>query len=119
MSRRIKIHGIGSCDACRKARKWLVEQGLDFDWIDLRESPPLQADIERWLDAIGAETLVNRRSTTWRGLGESERPALYSLAVIGLLEKNPTLIKRPLFEFNNQFSAGFGDAQRKWLLQAL
>lgn len=118
MSGRVKVRGLGSCDTCRKARRWLVEQHVDFDWIDLRESPPSPADVERWLDAVGAETLVNRRSITWRGLDESGRPALDSPAVIDLLLEHPTLIKRPFFELDNEFRAGFGDAQRKWLLQA-
>lgn len=118
MSGRVKVYGIGSCDSCRKARRWLVEQGVEFDWLDLRESPPSHTDVGRWLDAVGAETLINRRSTTWRGLEQSERPALDSPAVIDLLVEHPTLIKRPLFELNNEFRTGFGDAQRKWLLAA-
>lgn len=113
----LRIHGIKSCDTCRKARKWLDEHGLEHAWSDLREAPPAAGDVQRWLDAVGADALVNRRSTTWRGLDEDDRPALDSPAVIGVLVEHPTLIKRPLFEREGEFRTGFGDAQRQWLLQ--
>ncbi|HMB37580.1 MAG TPA: Spx/MgsR family RNA polymerase-binding regulatory protein [Wenzhouxiangellaceae bacterium] len=113
---RVDVFGIQSCDTCRKARKWLAGQELDFRWVDLRETAPPRADIERWLSAIGAEALVNRRSTTWRGLDEAERQKLDSAAGIDLLLEYPTLIKRPLFERGDEVRAGFGDVQRQWLL---
>jgi len=112
----VDVFGIPSCDSCRKARKWMAEQGLDYRWVNLRESPPLRADVERWLGATGAEVLINRRSTTWRGLGEAERQKLDAAAGIDLLLEYPTLIKRPLFERGAEVCVGFGDAQRQWLL---
>ena len=60
------VSGIGSCDSCRKARKWLDEQGIEHDWVDLRETGVTTADLRRWLKAVGPDVLVNRRSTTWR-----------------------------------------------------
>lgn len=114
---RVDVSGIQSCDTCRRARKWLAEQGLDFQWVDLRESAPSRDDVERWLGAIGAGALVNRRSTTWRQLDEAERPALDSPAVIDLLVEHPTLIKRPLFERGDEVRTGFDEARRQWLLQ--
>jgi len=111
----LRVRGIKACDTCRKAGKWLAAQGLEFEWIDLRESPLCRVEVARWLDALGAETLVNRRSTTWRSLEKAERPALDSPATADLLVEHPTLIKRPLFERDGEFRVGFGDAQRQWL----
>ena len=113
----LRVHDIQSCDTCRKARKWLVDAGLEHQWIELRESRPSRADVERWLDAVGPDVLVNRRSTTWRSLPEADRPGVESPGVVDLLVQHPTLIKRPLFERDGEFRAGFGDAQRRWLLE--
>lgn len=122
----LRIHGIKSCDTCRKARKWLQAQGIDYQWIDLREQPPARAALEQWLNAVGAESLVNRRSATWRGLDEQQRPALDSPDLLDTLPEHPTLIKRPLFErVNNnrceddggEVRVGFDDAVREWLRQ--
>ncbi|TVQ37248.1 MAG: Spx/MgsR family RNA polymerase-binding regulatory protein [Wenzhouxiangella sp.] len=109
----MKVYGIKSCDTCRKARRWLDEQGREYQWHDLREDGLDQVTVKRWLAAVGAETLVNRRSTTWRGLSEDERrqamdPALAS----ALLLEAPTLIKRPVFETEAGVSVGFNAAVR-------
>lgn len=112
----LRVRGIQSCDTCRKARKWLVGEGLEHQWIDMRESRPSRLEIERWLDAVGPDALVNRRSITWRSLAEAERSRLASPEVVDLLIEHPTLIKRPLFERDGEFRTGFGDDQRQWLL---
>ncbi|NKI35322.1 Spx/MgsR family RNA polymerase-binding regulatory protein [Wenzhouxiangella sp. XN79A] len=111
----MKIHGINSCDTCRKARRWLGEQGIEATWVDLRADGVVRADLERWLDAVGAEALVNRRSTTWRELPENERPAMEPEAVLPVLEAHPTLIKRPVFERAGEVRVGFTPAVRDWL----
>ncbi len=111
----MKIYGIKNCDTCRKARSWLDEQGATAEWVDLRENGVSPADLERWLDAVGPETLVNRRSTTWRQLAEDERPVMDAEAVLPVLEVHPTLIKRPVFERDGEVRVGFTPAVRDWL----
>lgn len=111
----MKIHGIKSCDTCRKARTWLDEQGIAAVWVDLREDGIAPGDLERWLAAVGPEALVNRRSTTWRQLAEDQRPALESEAVLPVLEAHPTLIRRPVFERGGEVRVGFTPAVREWL----
>lgn len=113
----LRVHGIKSCDTCRKARKWLTAEGLEYQWVDLRDPAPSRDDVKCWLEALGADALVNRRSATWRGLDQAQRPELESPAMIDLLVEHPTLIKRPLFEREGEFRNGFGDAQRQWLRQ--
>ncbi len=112
------VRGIKSCDSCRKARRWLADEGLAYQWIDFQESRPSPAEVKRWLDELRPDALVNRKSATWRALDESERPALDSPAVIGLLVEHPTLIKRPLLERDGEFRTGFDDEQRDWLARA-
>lgn len=113
----VRIFGIKSCDSCRKARKWLEAQGIDYRWTDLREQPPARATLEQWLNAVGSEALVNRRSATWRGLDGQQRPALDSPELLATLLEHPTLIKRPLFEHAGEVRVGFDDAVRQWLQQ--
>ena len=85
----IEILGIKTCDTCRKAMKSLE----NARFRDIREQPLEKVDIDRYLTAFG-EALVNRRSTTWRGLSEEER----SRPAAELLSENPTLMKRPVIE---------------------
>ena len=117
MAPELNVYGIRSCDTCRKACKWLEEQGIEYRWVDLREQLQTRATLRCWLDSVGAERLVNRRSITWRGLDEQQRPAPDSPDLPSLLRKHPTLIKRPVFERSGEIRAGFDEDARRWLLQ--
>lgn len=104
------VYGIRQCDTCRKALKWLGERDVDHRFHDLR-ADGLEADgLRSWLDSAFADQLVNRRSTTWRGLTDAERSASGE-ALVALLLAHPTLVKRPVFERNGAVLAlGFKPA---------
>ncbi|MCA1777808.1 MAG: Spx/MgsR family RNA polymerase-binding regulatory protein, partial [Xanthomonadaceae bacterium] len=111
----MNVYGINSCDQCRKARKWLQQQAIDFGWIDVREQGLQPETVKRWLDRLGAETLVNRRSATWRMMPLDQRPTLHGAGLVDALLAKPTLIKRPLFERDTEVRAGFDERVRQWL----
>ena len=111
----LKVHGIDACDTCRKARNWLEEQGIAYEWIDLRRDPVPVRDLTGWLKAAGPERLVNRRSATWRQLPEDRRPALDADDLADVLADHPTLVKRPLFERGDEVRVGFDAEVREWL----
>ncbi len=94
--RPITVYGIRQCDTCRKALRWLGEQDLEHRFHDLRADGLEAALVQDWLGSRFADQLVNRRSTTWRGLSESEKAATGE-ALLALLLAHPTLIKRPVF----------------------
>lgn len=85
----MKIYGLKTCDSCRKALKSLPGAVL----VDIRDTP-MDPDLRARAHAQFGSDLVNRRSTTWRNLGQSEqaRPEL------ALLADHPSLMKRPLVE---------------------
>lgn len=83
----IVILGLANCDTCRKARKALP--GARFR--DIRAEPLSDTERAAFLQEFG-EQLINRASTTWRGLSESER----SQTPESLLSANPALMKRPV-----------------------
>lgn len=113
---RLTGFGIASCDRCREARRWLSENKIDHNWTDLRQSPPDAQVLRQWLEHLGLEALVNRRSTTWRRLPESERLAPDDPGWATLLHHHPTLIRRPLWvRDDGELRCGFDDATRVWL----
>lgn len=112
----IQIYGINNCDSCRKARKWLDDSGRQYRWHDLRQDGPDEAALRGWVEAVGVKHLVNRRSTTWRGLDEGDRArAADPNTAPGLLSRYPTLIKRPVFELTNKVLVGFDESVRQAL----
>ena len=101
------LFGIPNCDTVRKARKWLDDQGLAHEFVDLRADTPSARRIREWLLAVGSERLVNRRSTTFKQLSEGDKAALEGGDTVSVLRAQPTLIKRPVVEWNNAVSVGF------------
>ena len=101
------LFGIPNCDTVRKARKWLDDQGLMHEFVDLRADTPSAIKISEWLSAVGSERLINRRSTTFKQLSEGDKAALEGTDTVSVLQAQPTLIKRPVLEWNNGVSVGF------------
>ena len=104
------IYGIPNCDSVKKARKWLDSHDIDHAFVDFRQTPIEGSRLESWLSSIGPETLVNRRSTTWKSLSENDRARLISGDCAALISENITLIKRPVLEHGTTIMAGFSDA---------
>jgi len=101
------LFGIPNCDTVRKARKWLDDQGLMHEFVDLRANTPSAIKISEWLSAVGSERLINRRSTTFKQLSQGDKAALEGGDTVSVLQAQPTLIKRPVLEWNNAVSVGF------------
>lgn len=89
----MRVFGLRTCDTCRAAVAALAAAGRAVTLVDVRDTPPGAAEIARFEAAFG-EALVNRRSTTWRGLGATERQE----PVAVLLAAHPAVMKRPVIE---------------------
>ncbi|RCL45887.1 MAG: arsenate reductase [Halieaceae bacterium] len=101
------LFGIPNCDTVRKARKWLDDQGQAHEFIDLRADTPSTQKITEWLAVVGPDRLINRRSTTFKQLSQGDKAALEDDGAVSVLQAQPTLIKRPVLEWNSTVSVGF------------
>ena len=100
------VYGLKNCDTCRKAVKALAAAGHEVTLRDIRAEPLTGAERARFLAAFG-EALVNRRSTTWRGLDEAARAAPPE----ALLAAHPALMKRPVIETAEGLHLGWSAAE--------
>jgi arsenate reductase len=103
----LTIYGIPNCDTCRKARKWLADHGVDYRFHDLRADGLTISKVRHWVDSVGWEALLNRRSATWRQLPEGDRDKLTADKAVTLLVAHPTLVKRPVAETAGTVMVGF------------
>lgn len=101
------LYGIKNCDTVKKARAWLDQQGVTYTYHDVRVDGLNFKKVQGWIDALGTETVINKRSTTWKRLsGEDQQKAL-STGAAAVIMANPTLLKRPVLETDSQTSVGF------------
>lgn len=105
------LFGIKNCDSVRKARRWLDNANIHYDFYDLREEPVPATTLELWLQQVGETTLLNTRSTTWRNLPDADKGERTLPRTIQLLQAHPTLIKRPVLVHSNGIEIGFNDAR--------
>lgn len=101
----IKMYGIKNCDTIKKAQKFLQAQGIDFEFIDFRQNPIDEQTLQSFVDAVGWDALINKRSTTYRSLTDAEKLNIN----LALTLKNPTLIKRPVLVSGGEVSVGFSE----------
>lgn len=103
----ITLYGLKNCDTCKKALKALAAAGRDVTFVDIRSDADLASKVPAWLSASGADALVNKRSTTWRGLDDAARAEAEGGAAAALLVAHPTLIKRPVIEAGETVHVGW------------
>ena len=88
--------GIKNCDTVKKARNWLETQHIDYRFHDFRAEALAPATLQQWNRAVGWETLLNHRGTSWRQLPPEVRESIDEASALALMLENPTLIKRPV-----------------------
>ena len=103
----LTIYGIPSCDSCRNARKWLTENGKDYQFHDLRTDGLDMEMLQRWTDTLDWQKILNTRSLTWRKVPEVDRAGMTANKAMALMLDQPTLVKRPVLECDDIVEVGF------------
>jgi Spx/MgsR family transcriptional regulator len=106
----LKVYGIKNCDSVRKARRFLKASGIDYEFIDFRETPVSETEIRQWLQKSDLKTLFNTRGTTYRTLKLKEMD-LSDEEKIGWMAKENMLIKRPVITTDGQIIVGYNEPE--------
>ena len=101
------VYGIKNCDTVKKARAWLDDHGVNYDFHDYKAAGIDRDRLESWCGELGWEALFNRAGTTFRKLSDEDKVALDRQKAIALMLSQPSLIKRPVLESNRRLTAGF------------
>ncbi|WP_427453071.1 ArsC/Spx/MgsR family protein [Litorimonas sp. WD9-15] len=103
----MKIYHLKTCDTCRRAIKALKVAGHDPVLHDVRADGLDIATVEALEAELGFAALVNKKSTTWRGLDDATKEGLSRETAIPLLVENPTLMKRPVIDHDGHYTVGW------------
>ena len=105
----IRVYGIPNCDTVKKARTWLTEQGLDFEFHDFKKQGVPAEKLPIWMQAVGWEKLTNRQGTTWRKLDPALQASVTDAnSAAHILQAHASIIKRPVVEWaDGRITVGF------------
>lgn len=107
----LTLYGIPNCDTVKKARAWLDERGLAYDFHDYKKRGISAEKLADWLTQVSWEQLLNRAGTTYRQLADAQKPGDAESAMAVMLA-NPSIIRRPLIEAKGRLVAlGFKEGE--------
>ena len=108
----VKLYGLPYCDSTKAVMKWFEEKGIATDLHNYKTDGISKEKLSAWSEDVGWEKLLNKRSTTWRGLSKQEQDAVVDeTSAINLLLQNTSLIKRPVIESGKNLLIGFDEKQ--------
>ena len=106
----MKFYQYPNCSTCRKAAKFLAEQGAEFTSINITEQPPSKTELKKMLASYDGDIrkLFNTSGVQYRELKLKDKlPSMTSAQAIDLLAGNGKLIKRPFLLNGEQGIVGF------------
>lgn len=114
----VDMFGIPNCDTIKKARKWLEENSVEYQFHDYKKEGVDAHLLEEWSEAVGWERLLNRRGTTWRKLADEAKESVNETRAIQLMVENPSMIKRPVLVAGDRITVGFSEAEYQKLFSS-
>lgn len=108
----IKLYGIPNCDTVKRARAWLTDAGVSYEFHDFKKAGVPAPELARWLESLGWEKVLNRSGTTWRNLDEAIRAGVVDAnSAAQLMQAQPSVIKRPVVQWaDGRVTVGFSAA---------
>lgn len=101
------------CSTCKKALKWLDEQGVSYDLRDIKTENPTEAELREWHAKSGLplKRFFNTSGLQYRALELKDRlPAMPESEQLKLLASDGMLVKRPLLVDGDTVLPGFRQA---------
>jgi len=113
---KVDMYGIPNCDTIRKARKWLTDHGIVYEFHDYKKDGVDTQQLKSWVDQVGWEVLLNKRGATWRKLDDADKAGVNRDKSITLMSEYPSMIKRPVLIAGDNIEVGFSARRYRELL---
>lgn len=108
----LKFYGYKKCSTSRKAEKALEKMKKSFEFIDITEAPPSQAQLKKMVQQSGLPLpkFFNTSGIQYRELGIKDKVTKMTEAqILELLASNGRLLKRPIVSDGAKSTAGFDE----------
>jgi arsenate reductase len=101
------LYGIKNCDTVKKARKWLEEKQITYNFHDFKTEGLSTELLTAFVELSDWQIMLNKRSTTFRNLSDEIKNNLTEEVIFNAVIEQPTLLKRPLLNINDNLQVGF------------
>jgi arsenate reductase (glutaredoxin) len=106
------MYGIKNCVTIQKARKWLGDSGVEYDFWDYKTQGVTKELLVKWCKEFGWEKVLNRSGMMWRKADEARKNQVVDeAAAIEFMIEVPTSIKRPILETSSRLLMGFSEQE--------
>jgi arsenate reductase len=102
----ITLYGISNCDSVAKARKWLEGNSYNYTFYDYKKGGADPEKLKSWVAEAGLAKVLNKSGTTYKSLPAEIREIMDEATAIALMVEQPSMIKRPIVEYDTKHGLG-------------
>ena len=102
------------CTTCQKARAWLDEHHITYNFRDIKLENPTYDELTAWHERSGLplKRFFNTSGLLYKSMGLKDRlPQMSEDEMLKLLAADGMLVKRPLLVGNDFVLVGFKEAE--------
>lgn len=110
----VKVYCYSKCTTCKKALKWLDENGIEHEVIDIKADHPDESTLRKYyaLSGLPLKRFFNTSGIPYREMGLSKKlPDMSEDEQFALLATDGMLVKRPLLVGYDFVLTGFKEAE--------
>ncbi len=106
----ITVYGITNCSTVKKARNWLEENEIEYNFWDFKKQGVTKEFLQKWCNRHGWEIVLNRKGMMWRKSSEEvKNKVVDEKTAIEFMIDVPNSIKRPIVEYDDGVLIGFDE----------
>ena len=98
------------CGTCKKALKWLEDNGLEYEYRHIVENNPTRDELKDWYERSGLplKKFFNTSGLKYKELNLKDRiPEMTKDEIFNLLSTDGMLVKRPILLEGDKVLVGF------------
>ncbi len=102
------------CTTCRRAKKWLEENKIDFEDRDIKLNNPSKEELKEWLEKsnLDIKKFFNTSGVLYREKGMKDKVKVLSEdELLDILSEDGMMVKRPLVIGEDKVLVGFKEAE--------
>ncbi len=98
---KLTLYGIPTCGTVKKARKWLDQRGIAYEWVDFRATAPEPERVAGWMAKFGFKPMRNTSGGAYRAL-PAEKKQWGGAEWLPRFQADAMLLKRPVVEIDGE-----------------